>query len=147
MLPWRAAVEARHDPPPRIDGVDDRVDLQRGGHADGFAALVHAADEFVEEGLLLVGVGFGFQLLAVAEAHGAFEAHAAELAGGPAGDEDRRVEAAAGHGLGAEAIALAQHHHEQRHAELGAGDELARDAAHGGGVFAVGADHEAGGVA
>src|SRR3546814_4258656 len=89
----------------------------------------------------------GLELLAVAEAHRAFEAHAAELAGGPGHAEQRRLEAAAGHGLGAEAVALAQDDRAEGHREVGAGDEQAADVAHERGLLGVGTDHDPGGVA
>ena len=93
------------------------------------------------------GVGLGGQFLGKTQAHRAFQAHGAELAAGPGDGEQRRVEAAGGHGLGAEAIALAQHHGEERHREAGGGDEHARDMPHGGLFFRLRADHKAGGVA
>ena len=58
------------------------------------AVLVHAVDHLLERALALGGVLDGLELLAVAEAHRALEAHAAELAGGPGHAEQRRLEAA-----------------------------------------------------
>ena len=57
------------------------------------------------------------------------------------------MEGAAGHALGAQAVALAGDQGEQRHGEAGGGDEHAAGVAHHGGLFFLGADHEARGVA
>ena len=60
----------------------------------------------------------------------------------------RRMEAAAGHRLGAQAIGLAQHDGAERHAEVGAGRRTARRAvAHQRRLLDLGPDHHAGRVA
>jgi hypothetical protein len=60
--------------------------------------------------------------------------------------EQRCLEAAGGHRLRAQPVALAQHHRAGGYPEVGTGDEHARDVANGGGLLGLGADHEAGGV-
>ena len=143
----RRGAERRADPPAGVGRVDDVVDLEVAGGVDGLAVLVHAVDHLLEGPLALAGVLDGLQLLAVAEPHGALEAHAAELAGGPGHAEQRRLEAAAGHGLGAEAVALAQDDRAGRHGDVGAGDEQAADVADQRRLLGLGTHHDPGRVA
>ena len=142
-----AAPNVDADPPAGVGRVDHVVDLEVAGGVDRLAVLVHAVDHLLERPLALVGVVDGLELLAVAEPHRALEAHAAELAGGPGHAEQRRLEAAAGHGLGAEAVALAQDDRAGRHGEVGAGDEQPADVAHQRGLLGLGPDHDPGRVA
>mgnify|MGYP000283029322 CR=1 FL=1 len=85
--------------------------------------------------------------LAVAELHSAFEAHAAEFARGPADDEVGRPEAAAGHGLGAQAVAFPQHNGHQGHGEAARHHEEPARVAHHGVLLLRRTHHEAWGVA
>ena len=80
--------------------------------------------------------------LRVAEPHRTFEVHPAELAGGPRDAEQRRLQRSAGHGLRAEAVALAEDDRPERHGQVGAGDEHPADMADGGARFVLGSDHE-----
>ena len=84
----------------------------------------------LEQRLALGRVVDRLQLLAVAEAHRALQAHAAELAGRPGDARQRRLGAAAHHRLGAEPVALAQHDADHRHGDVGAGDEQPAAVAH-----------------
>src|SRR3546814_10283097 len=68
--------ERRGDPAPRVGRVDHVVDLEVAGRVERLAVLVHAVDHLVERAVALRGVFDGLELLAVAEAHRAFEAHA-----------------------------------------------------------------------
>ena len=100
--------------------------------------------QLFKQGLALGAFGQGFKLFAVAQAHRAFEAHAAKLARGPSHSGQGFMKAAAGHGHRAQAIALAQHHAEQGHPQVRCRHKHARDMAHLGRGFGVGPDHEAG---
>src|SRR5450432_3415896 len=77
--------------------VDKRPALAFGlcGGRDGADAAHDPAPRFGR-------IGHGLELFAIAEPHRAFEAHAAEFAGRPGDDEERRMETAGAHRLRAE---------------------------------------------
>ena len=122
--------------------VDHVVDLEVLGDVQRLAVLVGAEHHGREGGLALAGVCDGLELAPETEAHRALEAHATELAGRPGDREEGSVEAAPGHRLGAEAIALAEHHAGERNGERCADDEHAADVAHERGLLGLGAHHE-----
>ena len=86
-------------------------------------------------------VGGGVELAPVAEAHGALEAHAAELPRRPGDARQRRLRAPAHHRLRAQPVRLAQHHRHHRHREVGARDEQPAAVPHERGGLDLGPDH------
>src|ERR671911_625343 len=128
----------RAGPRHRSPGVDDRTLLAGAGRGYGRG---------LERLLPLTGVVDRLELLAKAEPHGALEAHAADLAGGPRHAEQGGLEAAAGHGLGAEPVGLPQDDRAVRHGEAGAGHEQPAGVPHERRGLGVGADHDPGRVA
>src|SRR5207244_4686628 len=72
----RDGAERGHDPFPGLGRVDDVVDLEVGGVADGLPVLVHARDHPLEERLAGGRVLHRRQLLSVAELYRALEPHA-----------------------------------------------------------------------
>ena len=138
-----AGVEPADDPAARLDRIDHLVDLEHGGDVGRLAGLVGFRHHRAEELVALRRVLDRLELLAEAEPHGAFEAHAAELAGRPGDGEALRVEAAAGHGLRAEPVALAQDDGEIGNVEVRRGHEHAADMAHQRGLLRLRPDHEA----
>src|SRR5260370_23072646 len=109
-----------------------------GRAVESFATFVHARDHLVEERLALRWIIDGGELIAVAELHRAFEAHAAELAGWPRDREVRSLEAATRHRLRTQTVALAQDDREERHADVGADDEHPAGMTHERGPFDFG---------
>src|SRR6266852_700512 len=118
-----------------------------GRAVESFATFVHARDHLVEERLALRWIIDGGELIAVAELHGTFESHAAELSRRPRDREVRSLEAATRHRLRAQAVSLAQNDREERHADVGADDEHPAGVTHERSLFDFGADHDAGRVA
>ena len=151
FLPVRARSAGPTAVPPRsaaaIRRVDDVVDLVGRGHVQGLAVLVRRLDHRGEEGLALGRVLDGVEFAPEPEPYGAFEPHPPELAARPCHHEQRRPEATAGHGLGPEPVALAQHDGAQRHGETGPDHEHAADMADLTGALGLRADHESRGVA
>ena len=105
--------------------INHRIDLQEAGHVQGLALLVGLGHQLVEKALLFLRARLGRQFLGKAEPHRPFQPHCAELGTGPGGGEQRRMETARRHGLGTQAVTLAQHQGEERHGEAGGGDEHA----------------------
>ena len=144
---WGSALEGRSDPSAGVGRIDHIVDLEVGRGVERLAVLVHAGDHVLEKGLTLGVVVDGLQLAAEPQLHRSFQPHAAELAGRPGDGEQRGLEAAAGHGLGAEAVALAQDDREERHADAGARDEHPRRVPHERRLLDLRSDHDAGRIA
>src|SRR6266498_1986385 len=93
------------------------------GAVQSLPVLIGASDHLLEQLLALVGVVDGLELIAESELDRALETHTPELSGRPRDREEGRLRAAARHCLAAEAVHLAQDDREERHAEIGAGDE------------------------
>src|SRR5580704_18320426 len=87
--------QTRDDPFSRVERVDDVVyfEVRRGVHC--FAVAIHPLDHLVEKFLALLWILDRGELVAIAELHCAFQAHAAELAGRPCDSKNRRLETAA----------------------------------------------------
>src|SRR5271165_4376762 len=123
--------------------IDHGVNFQHGRDVDRFTLLVHFRHQAVVERFALGFIGDSFQFATETQAHGAFEAHTAELARGPGDGEQRSVKTARGHGHRSQAVALAQHHAHERNAGGRAGDVHPADMAHLRLLLDLGADHEA----
>src|SRR6202453_5286012 len=123
-------VEGVHEAPPGHGRVDDFVDLEVLGHVDRLPVLVGAGNHGVEGGGPLTGVVDEVEFPPEAEAHRPLEAHAAELAGPPSHGEQWPAEAAAGHGLRAQPVRLAQDHAGEGHGQRGSDHEHPADMAY-----------------
>ena len=115
---------------------------KHGGDADALAQLVRPGDKVVEQPAGAAVVGDGFQLPAVAEPDGAFEAHAAELARRPRDARQRGLRRAAHHRLGAEPVRLAEHDRHGRDRQVGTRHEQPVAVPHDRRRLDVGPDHD-----
>src|SRR6516165_11710571 len=139
--------QSRHDPVPRVGGIDNLVNLEHGSNRGRLAVTVELGDLGLVIILSFDGIGDGFHFLAESEANVTLKSHPPELAGRPGHREEGRVKAAANHGLRTQAVSLAQHDGKQRHGEAGAGYEHARDMAHDCRLLHLRPYHEAGRIA
>ena len=156
-VPRRIEYRFRYNPLP---GVDEAVPARRRAPDAAAAASVDAISERVSAGSITSSSSnsvaalsaFAFSSAAAvssrtrcsrsssssiassslrsAEPHRALEAHRAEVRRRPRDGEQRLVQAAGDHRLRAEAVAAAQDHRDERHAQRGAGDEQPRGVAH-----------------
>ena len=127
----RVAKRRREDPARRVSaGSITSSSSNRVAALSAFACSWAWATICLEALGALGLVGDRLELAAKAELDRALEPHRAELGRRPADREQRLVQAAAGHRLGAEPVGLAQDHGAERHAQRGAGDEQARAVAH-----------------
>ena len=128
----------------RVGRVDNRIDLQRGGHLHGAAVVVLAGQQLVKQGLALGAFGRSFQLSSEPQAHRALQPHSAKLTRRPRHGRQWRVEAARRHGHSAQAIALTQHHAQKWYAQMRRSNEHAADVAYLGRGFGIRPNHESG---
>ena len=138
--------EGRGDQAACLGRVDHVVDLEEGGGVERLGVLFGGGGEVADAALALGLVVDRLELLAQGELDRALQAHRAEVGGRPGDGEQRLVHAAAGHRLGAEAVAAAQDHGDQRHAQGRAGDQQAGGVADQAGRLGLGADHHPRGV-
>ena len=113
-----------------IGRVDDVVDLEQLSGVERLGILLCRRRRLAYAFLALIVVGDRLQFLAQPQPDGALESHRAEVGARPRHGEQRLVQAATRHRLGAETVTAAQHDRDERNAQRGARDEHAGRASH-----------------
>src|SRR5438132_10330122 len=97
--------QPRENPAARFDRIDHIVELEMRGAVERLALLIHPRHHLLEQLLARARFVDRLQFLAITELGRTLQSHPAELAGWPRNREYRRLEAAPGHRLRAQAVA------------------------------------------